>query len=173
MTRLRATLFGLIALAALIAAGCGTSASPYGSSGGTSGGTSSGTSASAAHVGTHSATVGGKSVTVLANSQGMTLYYFDSDTTSSVACSSGCTGTWPAMLSSGTPVADGSLSGTLSVISAANGTQVTYNGHPLYTYSGDTAAGQANGDGIEGKWHAATPSVAQNTNTGSGGGYGY
>ncbi|HKS69932.1 MAG TPA: hypothetical protein VJQ45_05910 [Ktedonobacterales bacterium] len=173
MTRIRATLFALIALAALVAAGCGTSASPYGSSGGSSGGTSSGTSASAAHVGTHSATVGGKSETVLANSQGMTLYYFDSDTTSSSACSSGCTSTWPAVISSGSPVADGSLSGTLSVIADANGNQVTYNGHPLYTYSGDTAAGQANGDGIEGKWHAATPSVAQNTNTGSGGGYGY
>lgn len=170
MTRIRATLFGLIALAALVAAGCGTPASPYGSSGGTS----SGTSASTAHVGTHSASVGGKSMTVLANSQGMTLYYFAPDTTSSASCTSGCTGTWPAVLSANIPVADGSLPGTLSVIADANGNQVTYNGHPLYTYSGDTASGQAHGDGIEGKWHVATPNVAQNPNSSSsGGGYGY
>ena len=171
MTRTRAALFGtiaLIALAALAAAGCGSTAAANGSGGGSSGASGSGT-----HIGTHTATVGGTSETVLANSQGMTLYFFDSDTTSSVACSSGCTGTWPAVTSSGTPVADGSLPGTLSVISAANGTQVTYNGHPLYTYSGDSAPGQANGDGIMGKWHAATPNVAQNTNTGGGGGYGY
>lgn len=163
MTRTRATLFGLLALAALLAAGCGTTGTPGGSG-------------SAAHVGTHSATVSGKSETVLANSQGMTLYYFDSDTTSSTACSSGCTSTWPALLSSSTPVADGSLPGQLSVIADANGNQVTYNGHPLYTYSGDSASGQASGDGIMGKWHAATPNVAQNPNTGGGGttgGYGY
>lgn len=164
MARGRAAFFGLIVFAALVAAGCGSTASA-GGTGGTSG--------SGAHVGSHSATVGGKSESVLANSQGMTLYYFDSDTTSTVACSGGCTGTWPALLSSGAPVADGSLSGTLSVIAAANGNQVTYNGHPLYTYSGDTAPGQANGDGIMGKWHAATPNVAQNPNKGSSGGYGY
>ena len=160
MTRIRAVFFGLIALAALAAVGCGSTAA----AGGTSGG--------GAHIGTHSATVAGKTETVLANSQGMTLYYFDPDTTSSVSCSSGCTSTWPAVLSSGTPAAEGSLSGTLSVIAAANGNQVTYNGHPLYSYSGDSAPGQANGDGIMGKWHAATPSVAQNPNAGSSGGYG-
>lgn len=169
MNRVRAALFGLIALAALVAAGCGTTSTP------TSSNNLGGTSSAATHVGTHSATVSGKSETVLANSQGMTLYYFDPDTTSSAACNSGCTSTWPALLSSGAPVADGSLSGQLSVIADANGNQVTYNGHPLYTFSGDKAAGDANGDGIMGKWHAATPSVAQNANTGGGtsGGYGY
>lgn len=166
MARMRAIFFALIALAALVAAGCGSTVTAGGSTGGTTSGTG-------AHVGTHSATVGGKTETVLANSQGMTLYFFDSDATDSAACSGGCTGTWPADLSNGAPVADGSLPGTLGVIADANGHQVTYNGHPLYTYSGDTAAGQANGDGIMGKWHAATPNVAQNTNTGGSGGYGY
>lgn len=165
MARIRAVFFALIALAALIAAGCGSAV--------TAGGTTGGNSGSGAHVGTRSAMVGGKTETVLANSQGMTLYYFDSDATDSAACSGGCTSTWPALLSSSTPVAGSSISGTLGVIADANGHQVTYNGHPLYTYSGDTAAGQANGDGIMGKWHAATPNVAQNTNTGGGGGYGY
>jgi predicted lipoprotein with Yx(FWY)xxD motif len=162
MTRVRATLFGLIVLAAIVAAGCGSTAS----AGGTSGG-------SAAHISTHSATVSGTSETVLANSQGMTLYYFDPDTTTSASCASGCISTWPPLLSSGSPVADGSLPGTLSVIADANGDQVTYNGHPLYSYSGDSAPGQANGEGIEGKWHAATPNVAQNPNAGSSGGNGY
>jgi predicted lipoprotein with Yx(FWY)xxD motif len=165
MARTRAVFFALIALAALAAAGCGSTASAGGSTGGTS--------ATGAHVATHSAMVGGKTETVLANSQGMTLYYFDPDTTTSVSCTGGCASTWPPLLGTGTPVADGSLPGTLSVIAATNGNQVTYNGHPLYTYSGDKAAGDANGDGLFGKWHVATPNVAQNPNKGSSGGYGY
>jgi hypothetical protein len=49
-----------------------------------------------------------------------------------------------------------------------NGMQVLYNGHPLYRYSGDTAPGDTHGDGIEGKWHVATPNVAVNGGSTSG-----
>jgi predicted lipoprotein with Yx(FWY)xxD motif len=60
---------------------------------------------------------------------------------------------------SGTPLGDSSLSGTLSVLTDANGNQVQYNGHLLYIYSGDTAAGQTNGEGLFGKWFVCTPGL--------------
>ncbi|MBV9257350.1 MAG: hypothetical protein JO215_04975, partial [Ktedonobacteraceae bacterium] len=52
----------------------------------------------------------------------------------------------------------------------ANGHQLCYNGHPLYTYSGDTSPGQTNGEGIGNKWFVATSDLA--ANKGSTGGYG-
>ncbi len=48
------------------------------------------------------------------------------------------------------------LAGKLSVVTDANGQQVEYNGHLLYTYSGDAAPGQTNGEGLFGKWFVAT-----------------
>jgi len=53
-----------------------------------------------------------------------------------------------------------SLSGKLSTILGADGRQVEYNGHPLYTYSKDTAPGQANGQGVAGRWGVATADMA-------------
>ena len=55
-------------------------------------------------------------------------------------------------------------------------TQVTYNGHPLYYYSGDTAAGDVNGQGLNGKWYIANPdgsapSAPAATSSSSGIGY--
>src|SRR5437588_4220664 len=96
---------------------------------------------------TASLTINGKSVTVLTNAQGMTLYYRTSDTSSSV-CSGGCASAWPPLLASGSmaPTSSTSLPGTLSVGQNANGNQVEYNGHPLYTFSGDKGPGQMNGE---------------------------
>jgi predicted lipoprotein with Yx(FWY)xxD motif len=115
-------------------------------------------SGSSALVKTATATVQGKSVTILTNAQGMTLYYFTPDTATSSACTGGCAQTWPALLltGSGSPTASSTLPGTLSAVTTANGNQVEYNGHPLYTFSGDTAPGQTNGEGIGGKWFVAT-----------------
>ncbi|HEY6539314.1 MAG TPA: hypothetical protein VIZ18_00175 [Ktedonobacteraceae bacterium] len=115
-------------------------------------------SGSSASIKTASATVQGKSVTILTNAQGMTLYYFTPDTATTSACTGGCAGTWPAMLftGSGSPTASSTLPGTLTAVTTANGNQVEYNGHLLYTFSGDTASGQTNGEGIGGKWFVAT-----------------
>ncbi len=162
----RSVVFGMMGLGMVALAGCGNGAAyGYGPGSGASNPTAT-TSASGAVIRTHSASVGGSTKTVLTNAGGMTLYYFDPDTTQQATCSGACAKTWPALAAGdGQPKADGTLAGSLSVVDSANGKQVTYNGHPLYTYSGDTSVGQATGDGIGGKWHAATPDTPINTNS--------
>ncbi|HLJ34483.1 MAG TPA: hypothetical protein VKU38_12555 [Ktedonobacteraceae bacterium] len=111
------------------------------------------TGSTGALIHTATAAIKGTSETILTNAQGMTLYYRTSDTATSV-CSGGCASFWPPLLASGssTPTSSSSLPGKLSVVTDANGSQVTYNGHPLYTFSGDTAAGQTKGEGLMGVW---------------------
>ncbi len=100
------------------------------------------------------ATIGGSSVTILTDATGRTLYYFKRDTATSVACTGGCTTTWPPLEVSGTPTAP-ELPGKLSVLEG----QALYNGHPLYRYGGDSAPGDAKGQGIGGNWFVATPDL--------------
>lgn len=170
--------FGLV----LLLAACGGSPS---TSGGNGYGTTSATPTSAASttgaaIHTASATVNGKTVTILTNSKGMTLYYFTPDTATTAACTGGCAGSWPPFLSSSSsaPTSATSLPGTLTVLTDANGNQVEYNHHLLYTYAGDTAPGQTNGEGVGNKWFVATTDLADNagsagaTPTPSGGSYG-
>lgn len=167
----------LVLVLALV--GCGTSPSasvPPASSTSTSNTatttTTAGSSSTTIKLGT--ATVKGKKETVLTNSQGLTLYYFTSDTSSKVACTGGCASLWPPLVSSsGSPTAASGIKGTLKVLTDPNGKQVMYNGHPLYTYSGDSAPGQTNGEGYIGKWWVATPSLAaaSGSSTSSGGGW--
>jgi predicted lipoprotein with Yx(FWY)xxD motif len=157
----------LLLVLSLLLAACGSSGSnSYGSSSGAgSTGGSTPTTApttSAPVIKTATATVKGASQTILTNAQGMTLYYFTPDTTTSSACTGGCATMWPPMQfqGSGTPIGATSLPGKLSAVSDGNGTQVEYNGHPLYTFSGDTAPGQTHGEGILGKWFVATSSLS-------------
>jgi predicted lipoprotein with Yx(FWY)xxD motif len=132
--------------------------------GGTAGTPSGGGAASpssAALIHTASMKVGSNTETVLKNAKGLTLYYFTPDTATTIACSGGCATSWPPLLStSGTPTSNPALPGRLTVLSGANGNQVLYNGHPLYTYSKDGDAGDAYGQGIGGKWFVATPGLA-------------
>jgi predicted lipoprotein with Yx(FWY)xxD motif len=144
---------------ALLVVACGSS--------GSTGSSSSGTTPTAAPtrsmpvLKTASVTVNGKAETILTNAQGLTLYYFTADTATKAACTGTCAGIWPALLftGAGSPTSASSLSGTLSVVTDANGKQVEYNGHPLYTYSKDTAPGQTHGEGFKGKWFVATPNL--------------
>jgi len=158
---------GLIAAAVLIATGCGSSSSGSGNGGSTPGG-GSGTALKAA-------TVSG--ATVLTNDQGFTLYWFAPDTASKSNCTGSCAQIWPPV--KGPATAGTGVTGTLSTITRSDGTvQATYSGHPLYTYTADTAPGQANGNGVNangGVWHEATVSggPAPATSPTSGGGYGY
>jgi predicted lipoprotein with Yx(FWY)xxD motif len=81
---------------------------------------------------------------ILVNGRGRTLYAFTKDGKNKDRCMtiSGCASTWPVLTSTGKPKAgSGVKSSKLSTIKLSNGSrQVTYAGHPLYTYSGDTSA---------------------------------
>jgi predicted lipoprotein with Yx(FWY)xxD motif len=125
------------------------------------GGTTPTVSSSGSLIQTATTTVNGTSETILTTAQGRTLYYRTTDMPPTTVCSGGCASAWPPLLVSGssTPTSATSLPGKLSAQADANGTQVEYNGHPLYTYSGDTAPGQTTGEGVGGIWHVVTPSL--------------
>ena len=102
------------------------------------------------------ATIGG--ATVLTNAQGFTLYWFAPDTPTRSACNGVCAGYWPPV--TGAASARPGIAGTVGTIKRSDGTtQLTYNGHPLYSYVGDTAPGQAFGNNLNlngGLWHEIT-----------------
>ncbi|HEX4060322.1 MAG TPA: hypothetical protein VHY58_04790 [Streptosporangiaceae bacterium] len=86
-------------------------------------------------------------VTVLTNASGRTLYLFAPDTSSASKCYGSCAVYWPPV--TGTVTAGPGVTGKLGTIKrTGGGTQVTYNGHPLYTYVGDSAPGQARGNNL-------------------------
>jgi len=99
-------------------------------------------------------------VTVLANAKGRTLYWFAPDTATRSACYGTCAAYWPPVR--GAVTAGPGVTGRLGTIKRSDGSmQATYDGHPLYTYVGDTAAGQANGNRLNlngGLWYEVTPS---------------
>ena len=94
-------------------------------------------------------------VTVLADANGRTLYWFAPDTAVRSACYGSCAAYWPPV--KGPVTAGPGITGKLSVLTRSDGSvQPAYNGHPLYTYVGDSAPGQANGNGLNlngGLWH--------------------
>jgi predicted lipoprotein with Yx(FWY)xxD motif len=86
-------------------------------------------------------------VSVLTNARGYTLYWFAPDTPKRSTCYGTCAAYWPPV--TGTPIAGTGVTGKLGTIGrTGGGTQVTYDGHPLYTYIGDSAPGQATGNDI-------------------------
>jgi len=85
--------------------------------------------------------------TVLTNAKGFTLYSFAPDTPTVSKCYGSCAAYWPPV--TGTAPASSGLPGTVGTITRTGGArQLTYNGHPLYTYIGDSAPGQANGNNL-------------------------
>jgi predicted lipoprotein with Yx(FWY)xxD motif len=125
------------------------------------GNTPTATNSSNALIKTATATVKGASTTILTNAQGLTLYYRTTDNPPSKVCSGTCAGAWPPLLftGSGAPTSASPLPGKLTIVVDANGKQVEYNGHPLYTFASDTAPGQTNGEGVGGIWFVATPGL--------------
>ena len=106
------------------------------------------------------ATVGSQGTLIVASSNGMTVYTFANDVKDNgkSACSGGCITKWPALTvpAGSTPAGDTGVTGKLGTITRDDGTlQVTYNGLPLYFFSGDKAAGDANG--IYTNWAAVKP----------------
>ncbi len=110
--------------------------------------------------------------TILVDSQGMTLYHLSGEQNGKFICTStACLGVWHPLIapSSGTPTGD---VGSLGTVKRPEGTvQVTYNGTPLYTFTGDQQAGETKGQGIKdvGTWSAVTASTsgAQPSTSGS------
>ena len=153
------------AAAALVAcSSAGASPTPSGSS----------SPAAAATSTVKTATIAG--VTVLTNSTGFTLYSFAPDTPTTSKCNGTCAQNWPPVTG---PVTAAGVTGTFSTIKRADGSvQATFDGHPLYTFAGDTAPGQNKGNGLNaagGLWHeittsgTAAPAPAGGSSSGSGG----
>ena len=162
-----------LAAAALVVAACGSSTSSGGS-----GGSGNSSAAGTAKTTLEAKKVGG--ATLLTNSKGHTVYWFVPDTSTQSKCNGACAHYWPPV--PGPASAMSGVKGTLTVITRSDGSkQAAWNGHPLYTYIGDTAAGQAKGNGLNlsgGVWHditlsgssAAAPKASKSS---SAGGYGY
>lgn len=141
-TTLAVVATALIALAAAIA-GCG-------------GGSGYGGSASMAEPASADAATSVKLAStnlgkVLADAQGRTLYLFEADMGTASACDGACATVWPPLTTAGNPLAGTGIDAAkLGTAKRADGhTGVTYNGHPLYTYAGDTSPGQTNGQALD------------------------
>jgi predicted lipoprotein with Yx(FWY)xxD motif len=99
--------------------------------------------------------------TVLTTTKGRTLYSLSAETRGRFVCTSSCLSTWhPLLVPAGTKPKGPVKLGTIE--RPEGKTQVTYKGLPLYSFDGDTKAGDANGEGIKdvGTWHAAATSQA-------------
>lgn len=99
---------------------------------------------------------------ILVDSRGRTLYLWQADTGTKSTCTGACASAWPPLATTGKPTAgSGVKSSLLGTTNRANGTeQVTYDGHPLYLFAGDTASGQTNGQGSNGfgaPWYVLSP----------------
>jgi predicted lipoprotein with Yx(FWY)xxD motif len=156
------------AAAALVLAACGSSPSSSSGSAATSSAPSAASSASPVSGTTLKFTmINGKRV--LTNTQGMVLYWFAPDTSSKSACNTSCLKYWP--LVPGPATAGTGIHGVLGVITTAGVKQVTYLGHPLYTYVADTSPGMDKGNGLNvsgGLWWAMTASGAKLASSSSG-----
>ena len=91
-----------------------------------------------------------KGVTVLTNSKGFTLYLFAPDSPTKSVCNGSCASYWPPVKAPvKAPVTAPGIKGTITTITRADGSkQAAYNGHPLYTYIGDSKPGQAAGNNV-------------------------
>jgi predicted lipoprotein with Yx(FWY)xxD motif len=141
------------------------------------GGGSTGASAGSVIIGTKSVPGAGA---VLVDSNGLTLYELPSESGGTIMCTASCATTWPPLLlpagvSSATAESGVSPSKLGTISRPDGGTQVTYEGMPLYLFVSDQGPGQATGQGVEG-FHVATPAGSGSTTGGSGssgGRYGY
>jgi predicted lipoprotein with Yx(FWY)xxD motif len=156
----------LVASLGLLVVACG------GSSGGSSSSSTStpapsASTASAAIVKLASKTVAGASKNILVDSKGLTLYYFTPDKGGTVTCTAACAQNWPPLtLPSGvsSPTGDKGVTGKLATVAnPAGGSQVTYNGWPLYYYVKDKDTEDTYGQGVGGKWFVVPPDVASAT----------
>lgn len=163
-----------VAIVTVAIAGCGSSSS--GSSGGGGGyGSAPAKTTAPASTGGAAATVGTASTdlgTILVDGSGRTLYLFEADKGTTSTCNGACAAAWPPLVTTGdTKVSGSAKSAELGTTKRDDGaTQVTYGGHPVYTFAGDTAAGQTTGQGLDvngGEWYVMDPAGAKVEKAGS------
>jgi predicted lipoprotein with Yx(FWY)xxD motif len=162
-----------LAAAAVSVAACGSNGSPASST------TSHPAASASAQAGSDEIkTMSTSKGTVLVDAQGLTLYWFANDSATASNCTGSCITYWPPLMGTAVAAAGTSLPHGFGTIRRANGQiQATYDGHPLYTYAGDTAAGMIDGNGLNasgGLWWAITPTgaelgAASSSSGGSGG----
>ena len=140
----RTTIFsGALTLSSFLAIGAGAAAGAASSNG-----------PSTLHA--TSAQVGGRTETILVDAQGLPLYYFQNDTAKKSLVTGGLARLWPPLV--GTKATATGVRGKLTVLKAANGHQVAYNGHFLYTFIEDSP-GHVTGQGVQ-NFFVATPATA-------------
>jgi predicted lipoprotein with Yx(FWY)xxD motif len=164
----------VIPLTALAVAGCGS-----GSNNSTASTAPPKTaSGQAATVGVENSALG----KILDDSKGDTLYLFAKDSGTKSACSGACASAWPPLRASGkVTVGSGASASMVGTTPRSDGKpQVTYNGHPVYTFTGDNSPGDTSGQGVNAfgaRWYVLSPAGSQVTSTASsssgGGGLGY
>lgn len=168
------TIAAIAAVTALVAAGCGGSDSTTSSAGSTGASEGSGRyGGGATTTETAAATEGGKAATVsvasvpklgrvLVDSKGFTLYDFHKDKGTESSCYGACASNWPPLTTGGKPQpSNGASASKLGTTTRKDGTtQVTYAGHPLYTFVMDKKPGDARGNDFSAfgaQWYALTP----------------
>lgn len=163
-----------VAAAGLLAAACGSAAASPSSSGSQSSGSQSSAPAAGTMIASHSGSGG----TFLTDS-GHTVYLWAADGMNKSNCSGACAGAWPPVMASGKVTAGHGVkpSNLGTIARSGGGKQVTYNGHPLYFFAGDSGPGQTNGQGSNSfgaKWWLVAPSgtkiTAADTASSSAGG---
>jgi predicted lipoprotein with Yx(FWY)xxD motif len=139
-------------------------------------------SAASTTIGVKSAKVGAKRASIAVNSRGVAVYTLSGDTSKHMKCTknNGCFSAWPPVTVKGHATKAAGVKGKLGTFKRNGFTQVTLNGHPLYTFAGDeNRAGVANGNGLKsfgGTWHVviagkASAATAPAPMPGSGGGW--
>ena len=165
MKRAYILFLGAVLLTAACSSDSKTSASSTSSSSSTS---TSSSSSSAATGSSSSAATGGTTLStatnaklgkaILVDSKGVTVYLYDPDGTNTTSqVSAGLKQAWPPVTATQATAGAGLDASKISLQAQPDGTmQVAYNGHLLYTYVGDKAAGDANGQGLGGIWYVLT-----------------
>ena len=155
---------GVPLASALLATACGSAAaSPSAPAS-----SAAGSSASASTTGTVITTKSGSTGAFLTNASGRAVYLWAKDGMNMSACSGACAAAWPPVPATGQlTAAGGAKASDLGTITRSDGTkQVTYDGHALYYFAGDSAAGQTNGQGNDGfgaKWWLVAPAGSKIT----------
>jgi predicted lipoprotein with Yx(FWY)xxD motif len=150
-------MLSLTAVGLTMVAACSSSAESSGSST-TSSSSGAGTPAAGTAIRAQSTALG----TILVNASGRTVYVFANDTTNVSNCNDTCATAWPPVSApSPLPTSLPGVSAALGTVTRSDGShQLSIAGHPIYTFSGDSAAGQTHGQGINlngGVWTVVSP----------------